>query len=158
MAFDVGAAIAGYTKPVKISMRGKHLIKPPNLSDPQLKRVGELMVAAQKERWKKGIDGDGNPAKKLSVRYAIIKQKFLHKRPIRDMWMTGETVANFQLRKDADGRIRAENTIKRIREKAMRCQGYVEMIGFAGSDINTLLAASQREYGNYLTKALVQIR
>ena len=103
-------------------------VRGPNLSDPQLKIIGDAMVAAQKDRWAKGVDAAGQPAKKLSVKYSIIKQAFLHKRPIRDNNMTGVLVANFTLRKAADGVIRAENTTKLARAHARRSNSYDQML------------------------------
>ena len=91
------------------------------------------------------------------MKYAIIKQKFLHKRPVRDMQMTGDLIKNFSLRKAAEGTIRAENTTRLERAKATRAQGYEEMIGFAGSDQSLVLTEAQIQYGAWLTKAWIPI-
>lgn len=145
---------------VKVKKTGR--MKGPNLSDPQLKRIGEVMVKAQLERWSKGINAYGNPARKLSVKYAIAKGSYLRKhgiggRPIRDMKMTGLTVKNFSLRKAADNTIRAENTSREARAHASRANKLEEMIGFAGSDQIAVFQATQQEYGKYLQKAWVTI-
>ena len=132
-------------------------VRPPNLSDPQLKAIGDQMVAEQKARWAKAYDANGQPAKKLSVRYAIIKQAVLHKRPARDMKMTGATIANFQLRKAADGRIRAENTKKLERQKASRANSYDQMIGFALSDFKVVIGEAQQQYGQYAKTAWLPV-
>jgi len=143
--------------PVKIKVKQTGRIKAPNLSDPQLKLIGTAMVREQKLRWSKGINAEGNQAKKLSVKYAIIKQKTLHKRPIRDMQMTGGVVTNFMLRKASAGTIRAENTTRLERAKAMRAQSYDEMIGFAGSDQIVVFNESLKQYGTWIQKAWVPI-
>lgn len=143
--------------PVSVKVKQSGRVKAPNLSDPQLKAIGEEMVAAQKARWAKAVNADGNPAKKLSVKYAIIKQKTLHKRAVRDMQMTGSLIKNFQLRKAAAGTIRAENTTRIDRAAASKCQGYEQMIGFAGSDLNIVFNESVKQYGVWLQKAWVPI-
>jgi hypothetical protein len=140
----------------RVRFRGGR-VRGPNLADPQLKRVGTVMVAAQKDRWAHAIDADGNQAKKLSVRYAIIKQKFTHRRPVRDNKMTGLLVSNFQLRKAADNVIRAEPTTQMARAHALGSQGYVEMIGFAVSDANTVFTGINAEYGEYAKTAWIPL-
>jgi len=141
---------------VKVKRTGR--VKPPNLADPQLKTVGEEMVAAQKLRWSKAINAEGNVAKKLSVKYFFIKRKVRGVgRPVRDMNLTGQTIANFSLRKAAGGQIRAENSTRITRKRAMGVQGIEPMIGFAGTDQISLFKASQLQYGIYLQKAWVPI-
>jgi len=144
--------------PVKVKVKSSGRVRGPNLSDPQLKIIGDAMVKAQKERWAKAVNADGQPAKKLSVKYFFEKRKLRGGRPVRDMIMTGALAANFQLRKAADGTIRAENTTKVNRDKAKRCQQYDQMIGFSGSDSSVVFNESLKQYGNYLIKAWMPIR
>ena len=132
-------------------------LKGPNLSDPQLRIIGELMVEAQTDRWFKSIDATGSPALKLARRYAIIKQSILHKRSYRDMSLTGMTIKNFTLRKAANGIIRAENTAKLERDKARRANGYDQMIGFAVSDVKVVFEGAQEEYGAYVNTAWIPL-
>jgi hypothetical protein len=133
-------------------------LRGPNLSDPRLKVIGDAMVAAQKDRWDRAVDAEGQAAKKLSVRYAIIKQALLHQRPKRDMQMTGRTVANFTLRKAADGKIRAENTTRLERQKATRANSYDQMIGFAVSDLKVVFDETKAQYGQYAQTAWVPLQ
>jgi ABC-type xylose transport system substrate-binding protein len=140
---------------VSITVKQTGRIRGPNLSDPQLRRIGEEMVEAQKQRWAKAVDAQGQPAKKLSVKYAIIKQAYRHQKPVRDMLMTGGTVANFTLRKAANGAIRAENTTRLARAKALRANSYDQMIGFAVSDIKVVFNETQAQYGQYVRTAWV---
>jgi hypothetical protein len=132
-------------------------IRGPNLADPQLKAIGEKMVAEQKARWGRHFNASGQPALKLSVRYAILKQQYTHKRPYRDMAMTGATLANFTLRKAANGVIRAENTTRLERQKAMRANSYDQMIGFAVSDSEVVFAESQAQFGQWLNQAWIPL-
>jgi hypothetical protein len=132
-------------------------VRGPNLSDPQLAIIGAKMVAAQKDRWAKAVDASGQPAAKLSVRYAIIKQAVLHKRPVRDMSMTGQTIKNFTLRKAANGVIRAENTTRLERAKALRANSYDQMIGFALSDAKVVFTETQAQYGQYVQTAWIPL-
>ena len=142
---------------VKIKVKQTGRVKAPNLADPQLARIGSSMLVAQFARWFKGVNADGIQAKKLSVRYAIIKQKYLHKRPIRDNWMTGAMAKNFAVRKAADGQIRAENSTRLAREHAQGSQKYEEMIGFAVSDAQVVIGETQKEYGNYVQTAWIPL-
>ena len=132
-------------------------LRGPNLSDPQLKAIGDKMVAEQKARWAKSYNAQGLPAAKLSVRYAIIKQAVLHKRPKRDMVMTGRLLANFTLRRAAEGRIRAENTTRIARDHARRANSYDQMIGFALTDFKVVTDAAQAEYQNYVRTAWIPV-
>jgi hypothetical protein len=144
--------------PLKMKVKRTGRVKAPNLSDPQLKAVGEEMVTAQKLRWEKAINAEGNAAKKLSVKYFFIKRKVRGvSRPVRDMNLSGQTLANFSLRKAAAGQIRAENSTRITRKRAAGAQNVEQMIGFAGTDQISLFKASQLQYGIYLQKAWVPI-
>jgi hypothetical protein len=142
---------------VKINVTKSGRVRGPNLSDPQLKAIGDKMVAEQKARWARVMDAAGQPAKKLSVRYAIIKQQYTHKRAVRDMVMTGATLKNFTLRKAAAGRIRAENTTRLERQKAMRANQYDQMIGFAVTDAKVIFDEAQAQYGQYVNTAWIPV-
>jgi hypothetical protein len=140
---------------IKVKRTGR--VRPPNLPDAQLKAIGDKMVAEQKARWARSVDAAGQTAKKLSVKYAIIKQAVLHKRPVRDMSMTGATIKNFQLRKAALGKIRAENTTRLERSKALRANNYDQMIGFALTDTKVIFDAAQNEFGQWVNKAWIPL-
>lgn len=146
---------AGVTFQYKVRRTGN--LRPPNLPDAQLKAIGDAMVAEQKARWARSYDASGQPAAKLSVRYAIIKQAVLHKRAVRDMSMTGQTIKNFTLRKAAEGRIRAENTTRLERSKALRANSYDQMIGFAVTDAKVVFAATEAQYGDYVKTAWIPL-
>jgi hypothetical protein len=154
---SLAAPIQAMRDSMKVTVKRTGRVRPPNLSDPQLKAIGDKMVAAQKARWAQAVDASGQAAQKLSVKYAIIKQAVLHKRAKRDMWMTGKTVANFQLRKAADGKIRAENTTKLERAKALRANSYDQMIGFAASDAKVVFTEAQAAFGQYLNTAWIPL-
>jgi hypothetical protein len=138
---------------LNIQVKKTGRVRGPNLSNPQLRIIGDKMVAEQKARWSRVVNAEGNPAKKLSVKYAIIKQQYTHKRAVRDMVMTGATLANFTLRKAAEGRIRAENTTRLERAKALRANKYDQMIGFALTDVKVVTDEAQTQFGDYVTKA-----
>jgi len=140
---------------VRVKQTGR--IKGPNLDNGALTAIGEAMVAAQKDRWAKGLNADGVPAKKLSPRYAAIKRKVLKKEPIRDNYMTGALSRNFSLRKANNGSIRAEATSREARAHANSATRFEQMIGFAGSDQLAVFKTAQAEYGAHLDKAWVPI-
>ena len=142
---------------VRITVKQAGRVKPPNLADPQLARIGTSMVTAQFQRWAKAVNANGLPAKPLRKHYAIIKQKYTHKRAIRDNWMTGLLWKNFQVRKAADGVIRAENSTRLARDHANGSQRYEEMIGFAVTDAQVVIDESQKEYGNYVKTCWIPI-
>jgi len=143
--------MVSYSIPKSGRLRG------PNLSDPQLKAIGDKMVAEQIARWGKAVDASGQKSKNLSVKYAIVKQKLLHKRAVRDMFLTGATIKNFSLRKAADGRIRAENTTRKERAKALACNNLDQMIGFAMTDAKVVFDTAQAEYGQYCNTAWIPV-
>ncbi|HZF24025.1 MAG TPA: hypothetical protein VE030_11245 [Burkholderiales bacterium] len=149
--------IAATQASMNIQVKRTGRVRAPKLDDPQLAAIGLKMVAEQKARWARGMDAAGQTAKKLTVRYAIIKQAVLHKRPVRDMHLTGATIKNFQLRKATLGTIRAENTTRLERSKARRCQGYDQMIGFALTDTKVVFDAAQNEFGQYVNKAWIPL-
>jgi len=132
-------------------------VRPPTLDDPQLAAIGQKMVAEQKARWARAVNASGQSAEKLSVRYAIIKQAILHKRPKRDMSLSGRTITNFQLRKASLGRIRAENTTRYERTKARSANGYDQMIGFALTDAKVVIDGAQAEFGKWVNKAWIPL-
>lgn len=142
---------------VQVTRTGR--VRGPNLSDPQMKAVGDQMVQAQKDRWAKAINADGQPAKKLSVKYYFIKRKYKGGgSPVRDMNMTGRTIANFTLRKATNGVIRAENTSRNERAKALRAQSYEQMIGFAVTDSQAVFTEAEKQYGQWLQSAWVPLQ
>ena len=145
-------------QPLTIRVKKTGRLKGPNLSDPQLKAIGDEMVKAQKERWDDGLNANGNQAKALSKKYFFEKRKYTGQTaPIRDMHMTGETVKNFGLRRASNGQIRAENSTRITRAKASRAQKAEEMIGFAGTDQIAVFRATQLQYGIHLQKAWIPI-
>jgi hypothetical protein len=144
---------------VKIRVTQTGRVKPPNLDNGQLTAIGREMVEAQKLRWSKAINADGNPAKPLSKKYLFMKKKFTGaSRPRRDMKMTGQTVANFGLRKAINGVIRAENSTRETRRRAQRASDTEQMIGFSGSDQVTVFRESQTQYGKFLQRAWVPLK
>jgi hypothetical protein len=140
---------------VKVPRTGR--VRMPQLDNGPLTTIGKAMVAAQLVRWSKGINAEGNPAKKLSVKYAIIKQKTLHKKAIRDMQMTGTLAKNFALRKASNGVIKAENTSRLARDHARRADQYEQMIGFAGSDQITVFNEAEKQYGKWMQTAWIPV-
>jgi len=141
---------------IKVKRTGR--VRPADLDQSWLTRIGNYMVTKQKERWAQAINAEGNPARPLSVKYLFEKRAYTgNTKPKRDMKMTGETIANFQLRKANNGTIRAENTTRLARKKADRAQGYEQMIGFAGSDQMAIFNATQKVYGEKLKTAWVPL-
>jgi hypothetical protein len=142
---------------VNMHVRQTGQVRGPRLDDPQLAAIGNKMVDAQKDRWAHAVNASGQPAKPLSVRYAIIKQQTLHKRPLRDMKMTGQTIAKFTLRKATNGTIRAENTTRLERAKALRANSYDQMIGFAATDAKVVFDEAQAQYGQWVNRAWIPL-
>jgi len=143
--------------PVQVKVKSAGRIRAPRLDYGKLTFIGRSMIEAQLDRWARGVNANGQTAKPLSVRYAIIKQRALRKRPIRDMQMTGQLIANFGLRKAINNEIRVENSTKLNRQKAQRAQNYEEMIGFAGSDQTALYKSALDQYGVFLKEAWVPL-
>jgi len=141
---------------VKVKRTGR--VQAPDLDMRAYTDIGNLMVKNQKERWAKAINAEGNQAKPLSVKYIFEKRAYTgNTKPRRDMKMTGETVANFQLRKARDGVIRAENTNRLARQKAMRAQGYDQMIGFSGEEQVSLFKKADAIFGEKMKHAWIPV-
>lgn len=143
---------------MKVAVKKTGRIKPATLDHGPLTEIGRAMVLAQKARWARGVNANDQSAKPLSKKYLFIKQKIrgIH-RPIRDMHLSGETIANFQLRKAINGVIRAENTTRKTRVRAQAAQKIAEMIGLAGSDQLVIFRNAQVQYGRALQKAFVPL-
>jgi hypothetical protein len=154
MPSSFGAALSSYRSQFKISVKNSGRLKAPKLDNGQFTKIGQAMVAAQLERWSKGINANGAPAKPLSPKYAAMKRIYTrNEHPIRDNKMTGALVKNFQLRKAMDGVIRAEPTQRLTRTQAQRAEQYEEMIGLAPSDQVTTYRAIIEQYSRYPDKA-----
>jgi len=144
--------------PVKVKVPKSGRIKAPKLDQGPLTKIGEEMVASQKERWIESRNADGNTAKKLSKKTATIKAKFLRiKNPRRDNLMTGLMIENFKLRKAINGTIRAENTSREGRKHAQKGAKFEQMIGFAASDQVAVFKVAKEEYGKALQKAWIPV-
>jgi len=125
---------------------------PPNLTSPQLKAIGQVMVRAQKDRWSRGINADDHSARPLHKVTAKGKSTYGAK-PIRNMVMTGLMEENFTLRKATMTEIRAENTSREARKHARQAQWFEQMIGISPSDRDAIFAATYRAYSAYLKRA-----
>jgi len=152
MAFKGSTISAGLAYlSVKVKQAGR--MKPPNLDNGQLTAIGKQMVAEQLARWARGINADGGAAKPLSKKYTFIKKYVTGKRvPIRDNYMTGALVRNFQLRKAADGVIRAEPTQRMTRQHSIRSDQYVQMTGFSPQETVKILRNVGDSYQKYIQK------
>jgi hypothetical protein len=142
---------------VKVKVKQTGRVRVPKLGNPQLKAIGDDMVKEQLDRWSKAKNADGQPAKKLSVKYAIIKQQYKKRRPVRDMDFTGLTIKNFQLRRAQENQIRAENTTRNERKKAQGANSIDQMIGFAISDAKVVFDATVKQYGDYAKTAWIPL-
>jgi hypothetical protein len=130
---SIGEMLGSYYAQLKVSIKRSGRIRPPKLLiDPELTRIGRLMVANQKARWAAGINANGITAKQLNRRYFFVKKAFRKiADPKRDNEMTGDLKSNFTLRRASNGVIRAQPTARLPRQKAMRAEQYDEMIGFS---------------------------
>lgn len=143
-----------------IKVRGLRF-RPPKLDGGQLQKIGEEMVAVQKDRISRAITADGNPAPPLNQGYAIRKKKYLQKRgisvnrPKRDWSFSGESMENFTLRKALDGVIRAAVTTTKIRNRLTLQK--VQMIGFSPVDLSAVFKGAQREYGKWAKGATIPV-
>lgn len=141
---------------IKVKRTGR--IQAPNLDMRAYTDIGNLMVKNQKERWSKAINAEGNAAKPLSVKYIFEKRAYTgNTKPKRDMKMTGDTIANFQLRKARDGVIRAENTSRLAKQKAQRAQNYEQMIGFSGEEQVAIFKKGEEIFGDKMKRAWIPI-
>jgi len=144
--------------PVRIQVKQTGRVQPAKLDHGELTTIGQHMVAAQKDRWSRAINAEGNPAKKLSVKYFFIKRRIRGGNPVRDYHLTGTLLANFQLRRAMEGQIRAEPTSRKARDEASGAESIEQMIGFAGSDQTALFRDALSTYGKKMQKAWVPLK
>jgi hypothetical protein len=136
----------------KVSVPQSGSLRTPQLTEGQMRGLGEMMVDTQKERWSRGINAAGQSAKPLHRVTAKGKRTF-GKQPIRDMNMTGLVRRNFTLRKATPTEIRAENTSREGRRHARQAQWFEPMIGLAPQDEVAIVAHAYRAYGLYIQRA-----
>lgn len=149
---------------IKAKFRGGRF-RAPKLDGGQLTMIGEEMVARQKARILSGINADGGRTAPLAPSYAKRKIRQIRKlhgktvmRPIRDMFLTGETMKNFRLRTAINGRIvaRATTTWARMRVRSTERRGD-QMIGFSQAEVNALVRDIRMQYGLKLQRAFVRV-
>jgi hypothetical protein len=146
-AREAGAYLA-----VEVKRGGR--MQPPNLPDAKLKYIGERMVAAQLDRWSKGVNANGQAAKPLTRRYFFVKKYITGQwRPIRDNNLTGRLVKNFSLRKAQGKVIRAEPTQRLTRMESARCEQYDHMTGFSATDELVVFRSTVEAYSDYVQQA-----
>jgi hypothetical protein len=132
---------------IKVEQSGE--LAPPILTDAQLMAIGKVMVDAQKDRWSHAIDSTGATAKPLAPKTAKLKAK-AGRNPVRDMYMTGLTRANFDVEIATAGVIVAGNTSSQAQMHARKAQAFDEMIGLAPTDQAIVEAAVEQAYEDYI--------
>lgn len=138
-----------------------------NLDNGQLTQIGRPMVIAQKQRIRRGINANNQPAKELSKAYKLRKTRVLRRIgkltgtfAVRDMVFTGATLENFSLRKAINGVIRAEPSTQWARtraQKAVSGGADAQLIGFSGDDATVVITEAERQYGHNIRKAVLKL-
>lgn len=109
------------------------------LDQQKMYKIGMIAVGTVKDRVKAGVNDQDAASKPLATRYAILKQKTLHKRPIRDLSLTGAMLDNFTVRTVSDHSAYANLTTNDLRTRA-RANNEIELwVSYSRKNIATII-------------------
>lgn len=114
-----------------------------NFRQSQMFKVGNVGVAAVKNRLSAAEGPSDGPAKPLTKRYAIRKTK-LGKGNRRDLALTGDMLRNFMVRTVSENRAKASLSTRKDRIKAWVNQKIEPWIAFSPKNRAAVLEATRR--------------
>ena len=109
----------------------------------QMFKVGNVGVAAVKNRLNAAQGSSDGPAKPLTKRYAIWKTK-LGKGNRRNLTLTGDMLRNFQVRTVSENKAKASTSTRKDRVKAWITNKIEPWITFSPKNRAAVLAAMNR--------------
>lgn len=114
-----------------------------NFRQHQLFKIGTVGVAAVKNRVQAGLGVDDQPAKPLTKRYAIRKNK-LGKGNRRNLMLTGDMLRNLSLRTVSEKAAKAGLTSRKDRIKAWANQKIEQWLAFSPRNKMAVVEAARR--------------
>lgn len=126
-----------------------------NFRQSQMFKVGNVGVAAVKNRLSAAQGPSDGPAKPLTKRYAIRKTK-LGKGNRRDLALTGDMLRNFLVRTVSENRAKASLSTRKDRIKAWVNQKIEPWISFSPKNRAAVLEATRRVLAEMKPRLLVE--
>lgn len=126
-----------------------------NFRQQQMFKIGNVGVAAVKNRVGAALGPNDSPAKPLTKRYAIRKTR-LGKGNRRNLTFTGDMLRNFQVRTVSENRAKASLSTRKDRIKAWVNQKIEPWVVFSPKNRAAVLEAAQRVLGEMKNTLLVE--
>ncbi len=126
-----------------------------NFKQSQMFKIGNVGVAAVKNRVQAALGPTDSPAKPLTKRYAIWKTK--HRRGNRrNLTFTGNMLRNFMVRTVSERRAVASNTTRKDRIKARANEQIEPWMVFSPKNRAAVVEAARRVFQEGLKRLVVQ--
>lgn len=126
-----------------------------NFRQSQMFKVGNVGVAAVKNRLSASQGPSDGPAKPLTKRYAIRKTK-LGKGNRRDLALTGDMLRNFMVRTVSENRAKASLSTRKDRIKAWVNQKIEQWIVFSPKNKAAVLEATRRVLAEMKPRLIIE--
>ena len=126
-----------------------------NFRQSQMFKLGNVGVAAVKNRLAAAQGPGDSPAKPLTKRYAIQKSK-LRKGNRRNLTLSGDMLRNFLVRTVADNKSKASNSTRKDRLKAWLMQKIEPWVVFSPENKAAVVEAVKRVLREAAPRLLVQ--
>jgi len=126
-----------------------------NFRQQQMFKIGNVGVAAVKNRVGAALGPNDSPAKPLTKRYAIRKTR-LGKGNRRNLTFTGDMLRNFQVRTVSENRAKASLSTRKDRIKAWVNQKIEPWVVFSPKNRAAVLEAARRVLNEMKSTLLVE--
>ena len=126
-----------------------------NFRQSQMFKLGNVGVAAVKNRLAAAQGPGDSPAKPLTKRYAIQKSK-LRKGNRRNLTLSGDMLRNFLVRTVADNKSKASNSTRKDRLKAWLMQKIEPLVVFSPKNKEAVVEATKRVLREAAPRLLLQ--
>ena len=126
-----------------------------NIRQEQMFKIGNVGVAAVKNRLAAAQGPEDGAAKPLTKRYAIWKTK-LGKGNRRNLMFTGDMLRNFQVRTVSENKAKASNSTRKDRIKAWANQKREEWVAFSPKNREAVHQAARRILAEIAPRLLLE--
>jgi len=126
-----------------------------NFRQTQMFKIGNVGIAAVKNRVGAVLGPNDAPSKPLTKRYAIRKTK-LGKGNRRNLALTGDMLRNFQVRTVSENKAKASNSTRKDRIKAWVNQKIEPWIVFSPKNKAAVLEATKRVINEMIPRLTIE--
>lgn len=126
-----------------------------NFKQSQMMKIGNVGVAAVKNRVSAALGPNDAPAKPLSKRYAI-KKSVWGKGNRRNLTLSGDMLRNFQVRTVSENRAKASNSTRKDRIKAWINSKIEPWIVFSPKNRGSVLEATNRLFREMIPRLILE--